>query len=826
MSEPLLLRDAEATLRQLAASDPDPPLLHQFMRVWLTGTVLSPELRQLVDAPDPLRSYQSIACVAFAEAAGVPVAIERLDEGLRWLQAVALDRGSTPAPVTTDAVALLALALACRQRQWLQSWHDRAPEFGSAFVNRSDDAGLRRATEISKCGNPEAVALVLRAMEALDLPLPEPLPQAELEVRRFSSDGAVIVRGTTASVFIGGTLIGVFETDDDQRGPRNVLAVTLAKSEQFHLGRLATAFGMTDEHLRRLRRREETDGLGAMLGLRRGKTTKVNAELRAAWIAMFDAGRMPVDVYREQPRRHRLSHATIGRVYQEWRRRREEAAASEAPAAEPAAPIELTGQLALAIEALERGADLGEDAVTPDEFTKQDDAPRTAQPVRGGKMVQHVGTWILLALVGELGLHEEAQRAFEGRHPDGLRIALDAVICALAIGQRCVEGVRRLATPTGATLLRADRVPTASGVRKLLGRLIAQTDGGTVLEARMAERLIVTATSERGPAIFYVDNHLRPYTGEHVIRKGWRMQDKRVLPGTTDYYVHDEDGRPMFRAPAPSHDHLTEWLLPLGQRLREALGPDETILLAFDRGGAYAEQLAALRDAHFDFVTYERKPYSELATTAFRRTTICGDEVELHESRLRNLGKGRGRIRRIVVRTEDGRQVSLLASSKVPAERLVEILWNRWRQENGFKHGNERWGIIISTVAASNRTRPARSSRTRHVASSNAPSRSGAPPRATRGERSLGWPPRTYVASEPNASSPSRCSGSVISKRSDRCFPSTLPSRRRSSPASSCVTPGSSRRSSTPSASPAPTPKPSWLPSWRRTCAGRARPRS
>jgi hypothetical protein len=149
----------------------------------------------------------------------------------------------------------------------------------------------------------------------------------------------------------------------------------------------------------------------------------------------------------------------------------------------------------------------------------------------------------------------------------------------------------------------------------------------------------------------------------------------------------------MFRVPVTSHDHLTDWLLPLGQRLRDALGPDERILLGFDRGGAFAEQLAALRDAEFEFVTYERKPYSELPTTAFTRTTICGDDVGLHESRLRNLGGGRGRIRRIVVRVADGRQVSFLASSKLPAERLVEIMWHRWRQENGFKHGVERWGI-------------------------------------------------------------------------------------------------------------------------------------
>jgi hypothetical protein len=41
------------------------------------------------------------------------------------------------------------------------------------------------------------------------------------------------------------------------------------------------------------------------------------------WSAMFEAGRMPVDVYREQTRKHRLRHATVGRVYQEWQRERD-----------------------------------------------------------------------------------------------------------------------------------------------------------------------------------------------------------------------------------------------------------------------------------------------------------------------------------------------------------------------------------------------------------------------------------------------------------------------------------------------------------------------
>jgi hypothetical protein len=157
--------------------------------------------------------------------------------------------------------------------------------------------------------------------------------------------------------------------------------------------------------------------------------------------------------------------------------------------------------------------------------------------------------------------------------------------------------------------------------------------------------------------------------------------------------VHDEDGQPVFRVPVPSHDHLIEWLSPIGKRLRDALGPDEQILLAFDRGGAFPEQLAALRDAKVDFVTYERKPYDELPATAFAQTTIAGENVGLHESQLRNLGDGRGRVRRIVVRVADSRQMSFLAVSNLTAARLVEILWLRWRQENGFKRGNERWGI-------------------------------------------------------------------------------------------------------------------------------------
>jgi hypothetical protein len=537
-------------------------------------------------------------------------------------------------------------------------------------------------------GNPDGLAVVLEGMETPNLFVETSAPPPPYEVRWFSSIGSVVIRETVSSVFVGDLLLGEFDALDRDRGPRNVLAVTIAKSG-VHLGRLAAAFGIGEEYLRRLRRKEEAHGIAAVLLRRQGKVTKVTAARRAAWHAQFEAGVKPINVFREQPRRGRLSFTTVWRVFEQWRH----ATRPTRPTVEPLV-IAAAGQLTLWSTAKTSAS---EPEPADEHATAEEDGraitPMVAQPVRSGQLVQHVGTWLMLALAKQLGLYEEAQHAFGGRGGDGLRIALDAVVCALAIQQRCVEGVRRLATPTGPTLLRSARVPTASGVRKLFGRLVTQMGSPATLDARIAARFIAAAQADNGPAVFYVDNHLRPYTGKHVVRKGWRMQARRVLPGTTDYYVHDEEGRPVFRVPVPSHDSLVAHLLPIAQRLREALGDGERILLAFDRAGAHAEQLAVLRDAGFEWVTYERKPYPELPTTAFSPTTIEGEALGLHESRLRNLGAGRGRVRRVAIRTADDRQVNLLSWSQESAERVVAIMGKRWRQENGFKHGVERWGI-------------------------------------------------------------------------------------------------------------------------------------
>ncbi len=497
------------------------------------------------------------------------------------------------------------------------------------------------------------------------------------QIRWFSDNACVVDRGDRREVFVGGMLVGTFTRQDVTS--RNILVVTLSTDPKTHLGKLAKAFGLSSERVRELRRKFESEGMAALVTpSRNGRPPKVTAKKRAALEALFEAG-LTIEQARKKVRG--LGYSTVGQVHTAWRKRREaeraKQAADEAAAARDE-PLELPGIKRVA--ARPKAVPL---------------APIAAETVQSGAFVQHAGTWLMLAMLARLGLYDAAARFNEGRvEPCVLRLALDATAIALTLGQSCVEGVRRIATPSCPVLLRAEACPSPRSVRQAMADLAEELGAARFHVAMLSMYLRSSARDDQERGVYYVDNHLRPYTGKRVIRRGWRMQDKRVRPGITDYYVHDEDGRPLFRVDVPSHGSLTQWLAPIGSLLRRIVGEGESVLLAFDRAGAFADSMAGLRDTGLELVTYERRPFPLLAASAFTETALVGhdDEVRFVESRI-NLGAERGRVRRIAVREADGRQVNLLAVSELPAGRLVAIMRGRWRQENGFKHGVERWGI-------------------------------------------------------------------------------------------------------------------------------------
>lgn len=529
------------------------------------------------------------------------------------------------------------------------------------------------------------------------------------KTRWFSATGGVVEYADRREVFVGGALIASFAHGD--RVQRDLAIVALTRDGRVAQRKLATALGISQETVRKVVVRFEREGVAGIVkvrkgGRRPGLAAKQVAQLHAA----FDQG-LTIDEAHRQLRR-RVSRATVGRVHGQWAEAKAKAEA-ERQQREREASAQLSLETAVVTVKKERRAERARPATEATEAGPEaavsEELGLAAAVVIGGPRVQHLGCWIMLAMLHALGWYRyaeylRAQKARElaakGKRFVGavaLRVVLDAVAVALSLGQRTVEGVRRVATPSAATLLRHRGAVSSTWAREVLGRFAAHQ--GPLLHLSLATALIrqgELGAAKPGRAVFYLDNHLRPYTGQQVIRKGWRMQAKRVMPGHADYWVHDGQGRPVLRVNSPEHASLVQWLRPIGSRVRELLAqPECRVLLVFDRAGAFAGELAALRDADFEFVTYERKRYRKLARSAFSEQLQLGKErIEFTEATAKNLKRGRGRVRRIVLRMADGEQVNVLAVSDAPAPELIKLMLARWAcQENQFKYGVERWGI-------------------------------------------------------------------------------------------------------------------------------------
>lgn len=150
-----------------------------------------------------------------------------------------------------------------------------------------------------------------------------------------------------------------------------------------------------------------------------------------------------------------------------------------------------------------------------------------AQPVRSAQWVQQVGTWLLLAMLHRVGLYDAAGECCADAKMRGpLRIALDAFACALALGEGCVEGVRRLMTASGRALVRANRAPSATWVRRVLGAF-ARDQRAARLHLAMARRYVHQAHVETERDVVAVGflghrgagRRNRPYEGASAVAR-------------------------------------------------------------------------------------------------------------------------------------------------------------------------------------------------------------------------------------------------------------------------------------------------------------------
>lgn len=307
---------------------------------------------------------------------------------------------------------------------------------------------------------------------------------------------------------------------------------------------------------------------------------------------------------------------------------------------------------------------------------------------------------VLLAIPGlvESGVVEAARAVYGERALApafyGLRTTVVAFVLLALLRIKRPEALKEHAPPDLGRVLGLDRVFEVKTLRKKLA-LLASQGGAEQLGRDLARRRV--AQRGRMLGFLYVDGHVRVYHGKHKIPKAHVAQLRLAVPGTTDYYVNDKHGDPLFVVTAEANAGMVKMLLILAPDIRAIVGKKRRPTIVFDRGGWSPKLFTQLLALGFDVLTYRKGRVEEVPKKLFRihRAQIDGRAIEyrLHDKRVPLL-KGHLRLRQVTRLCDDGHQTTILTSRL--DLRTVEVayrMFERWRQENFFKYMRDEFEI-------------------------------------------------------------------------------------------------------------------------------------
>jgi len=291
----------------------------------------------------------------------------------------------------------------------------------------------------------------------------------------------------------------------------------------------------------------------------------------------------------------------------------------------------------------------------------------------------------------------------------GLRTTLVAYVLLALLRIPRPETLKEHAPNDLGRIVGLDRMPEVKTLRRKLARL-ASLKGSQELGREMARQRIRRCGRVLG--FLYLDGHVRAYHGKHTIAKGYDTRIRLAVPATTDYWVNDKKGDPLFVVTADANSAMTKMLTPILEQVRELIGSDRRITIVFDRAGWSPKLFRKLLTMGFDILTYRKGRVRHIAEKRFvlRKARLDGRPVKylLHDQAVRFL-KGKLRLRQVTRFTEDGHQTAIVTSRWDLRDIVVAYrMFERWRQENFFKYMREEFlidGLVDYDVEPDDPTR-------------------------------------------------------------------------------------------------------------------------
>jgi hypothetical protein len=168
------------------------------------------------------------------------------------------------------------------------------------------------------------------------------------------------------------------------------------------------------------------------------------------------------------------------------------------------------------------------------------------------------------------------------------------------------------------------------------------------------------------------------------------------LPATSDYWVNDSSGDPLFVITAEANAGLVKMLPVILDQVRALVGK-RRVTVVFDRGGYSPKLFQQMLAADFDLLTNRKGRYPRNSRQRFheRRTRRDGRTLTyvLADQEVRLL-KGKLRLRQVTRLMDNGHQTPILTSRRdLPPAQVAYRMFDRWRQENFFKYLREEYAL-------------------------------------------------------------------------------------------------------------------------------------
>jgi prepilin-type processing-associated H-X9-DG protein len=255
------------------------------------------------------------------------------------------------------------------------------------------------------------------------------------------------------------------------------------------------------------------------------------------------------------------------------------------------------------------------------------------------------------------------------------------------------EALKERDPATLGRVLGLDRAPEVKTVRRKLTRMASYHQA-----ERLGAELARLRVHERGRLMgfLYVDGHVRVYHGKRELPKTHVARMRLSLPATTDYWVNDRSGDPLFVMTAAANAGMVKMLPMVLQEVRALVGK-RRVTVVFDRGGWSPKLFKKLLADGFDILTYRKGKARRISEGrfVFRSARLDGRRVEyrLNDQAVRFL-KGTLRLRQVTRLCDDGHQTQVLTSRwDLPDIQIAYRMFERWRQENFFKYMREEFLI-------------------------------------------------------------------------------------------------------------------------------------